>query len=398
MSRLIVKNLPAYLTQSRLREHFESKDGPGGTLTDVKVVLKPDGISRRFGFIGYKSDAEAAKAKSWFDRTFVDSSRIFVEIVEGVKDAPTPRPNKRSRTGPSPSEMPSQQPDQLMRSKPKASGSNSVEKSVTAKDDQLDEFLQVMKPRTKKGPSWADEQPVASSSKSSIPSARTLPSQGSEQVSEVPEGLSDMDWLRRHTKQSVDAPDKAFEQSDDEADDDPAKSPVLIENEHTTKDPIKATILQTARLFLRNLSYSCTSEELLGLFGSFGSVAQVHIPLDPKTQTQKGFAYVSFADPLNAVAAYERLDKTSFQGRLLHILPAVDRKGKMEIVEEGKQKSVKAERDAKRKSTAGKEFNWSMLYMNVRLLMYLFAINIFIPLLCTTLPRAMPSFHLLPTA
>ena len=47
MSRLIVKNLPAYLTQSRLREHFESKEGPGGTLTDVKIILKPDGTFGR---------------------------------------------------------------------------------------------------------------------------------------------------------------------------------------------------------------------------------------------------------------------------------------------------------------------------------------------------------------
>ena len=82
MSRLLVKNLPAYLNQSRLREHFESKDGPGGTLTDVKVVLKPDGTSRRFGFVGYKTEAEAAKAQKWFDRTFIHSSRISVAIID----------------------------------------------------------------------------------------------------------------------------------------------------------------------------------------------------------------------------------------------------------------------------------------------------------------------------
>ena len=82
MSRLIIKNLPAYLTQERLREHFESNDGPGGTLTDVKVVLKPDGTSRRFGFVGYKTEAEAEKARKWFDRTFIHSSRISVTAIE----------------------------------------------------------------------------------------------------------------------------------------------------------------------------------------------------------------------------------------------------------------------------------------------------------------------------
>jgi len=50
----------------------------------------------------------------------------------------------------------------------------------------------------------------------------------------------------------------------------------------------------------------------------------------------------------------------------LHILAAVDRKGKFEVVEgDGRKKSVKDEKSAKRKSMASKEFNWSMLYMNV---------------------------------
>lgn len=63
--------------------------------------------------------------------------------------------------------------------------------------------------------------------------------------------------------------------------------------------------------------------------------------------------------------AYEALDKKSFQGRLLHILAAVDRKGKFQVEEGEGRKSLKDERNAKRKATAGREFNWSMLYMNV---------------------------------
>ena len=82
MSRLIVKNLPSYVTPAKLREHFEQKKGPGGTLTDVKVSSKPDGTSRRFGFVGYKSDQEALAAQRWFDRTFIDSTRITVNITE----------------------------------------------------------------------------------------------------------------------------------------------------------------------------------------------------------------------------------------------------------------------------------------------------------------------------
>ena len=82
MSRLIVKNLHSYVTPAKLREHFEQKKGPGGTLTDVKVSFKPDGTSRRFGFVGYKSDQEALAAQKWFNRTFIDSTRISVDFCE----------------------------------------------------------------------------------------------------------------------------------------------------------------------------------------------------------------------------------------------------------------------------------------------------------------------------
>jgi multiple RNA-binding domain-containing protein 1 len=76
-------------------------------------------------------------------------------------------------------------------------------------------------------------------------------------------------------------------------------------------------------------------------------------------------AYITFASPASAISAYESLDKTSFQGRLLHILGAVDRKGGTKAEDVEMKKTVKGDKDAKRKSGAGKEFNWGMLYMNV---------------------------------
>jgi multiple RNA-binding domain-containing protein 1 len=82
MSRLIIKNLPPYITTERLQQHFNQADAPPGTLTDVKVANKRDGTSRRFGFIGYKTNDEAVKAQAWFDKTFIDSARVRVEVVD----------------------------------------------------------------------------------------------------------------------------------------------------------------------------------------------------------------------------------------------------------------------------------------------------------------------------
>ena len=75
---------------------------------------------------------------------------------------------------------------------------------------------------------------------------------------------------------------------------------------------------------------------------------------------------MKFAERNCAVKAFEELDKTSFQGRLLHILPAVDREDSgAKGVEFGEKSTVKGEKEKKRKQASAKEFNWAMLYMNV---------------------------------
>ncbi|KAF9484770.1 RNA-binding domain-containing protein [Pholiota conissans] len=357
MSRLIVKNIPTYVTPEKLRAHFEQKGGPGGTLTDVKVSSKSDGTSRRFGFVGFKSNEEAQAAQLWFNRTFIDSTRIEVNISEGAKDAPTPRPAKRRRLDPNPA-LPSSS------TQISSSTNNTVTKMNT--DAKLDEFMKVMKPS--KVPVWANE-PTAEPQllASTEPAASNSADQGA---------MSDLEWMRQRMSQNVDAEERVFEQSDDEDAHPRAKATVpevivaetttvsSVSKDETSVDATKNTILQTSRLFVRNLAFSCTDEELAELFRPFGEVTQVHAPLDHVTKQHKGLAYVTFAQPTSALAAYEALDRRSFQGRLLHILAAVDRKGKVEVEADGKKKSVKDEKHAKRKAMAGKEFNWSMLYMN----------------------------------
>lgn len=92
MSRLIIKNLPPYLTPDTLRKHFTgqasknvastSSSPKTFTLTDAKIAYKPDGTSRRFGFVGFKTEKEAEEAKRWFDKSFIDSMRINVEVID----------------------------------------------------------------------------------------------------------------------------------------------------------------------------------------------------------------------------------------------------------------------------------------------------------------------------
>jgi multiple RNA-binding domain-containing protein 1 len=95
-------------------------------------------------------------------------------------------------------------------------------------------------------------------------------------------------------------------------------------------------------------------------------IPQVHIPIDSVSKVSKGLAFVTYARPQDALAAFEALNKKPFQGRLLHIMGAVDRRSSTVTTDRGdKSKSLKEQRSEKRKAAAGKEFNWAMLYMNV---------------------------------
>jgi multiple RNA-binding domain-containing protein 1 len=75
MSRLIVKGLGKTTTEAKLKEVFETK----GTVTDVKVIKTKDGRSRRFAFIGFKSEEAAAAAKAYFNNSFIGTTRISVQ-------------------------------------------------------------------------------------------------------------------------------------------------------------------------------------------------------------------------------------------------------------------------------------------------------------------------------
>lgn len=85
----------------------------------------------------------------------------------------------------------------------------------------------------------------------------------------------------------------------------------------------------------------------------------MHIPLDAETKASKGLAFVKYHDPAHALLAYRGRNGAIFQGRLLHVLPAVDLTPKPAAPATLKQK-----RHAAQRANAGKDFNWSMLYMN----------------------------------
>lgn len=138
-------------------------------------------------------------------------------------------------------------------------------------------------------------------------------------------------------------------------------------------------MLSTGRLFARNLPFTATSEELEAHFAPFGHLESVHLPVSHSGEPL-GTAFILFRDPQDALKAFQSLDKKTFQGRLLHVLPGRARPGqeaRAEGVGEtpggvlGKVKQghadVQNKADERRKTDSAKGVNWATMYMNVSL-------------------------------
>ncbi|XP_052219695.1 probable RNA-binding protein 19 isoform X2 [Dreissena polymorpha] len=118
---------------------------------------------------------------------------------------------------------------------------------------------------------------------------------------------------------------------------------------------------ETGRLFVRNLAYSCTEEDLEDEFKKFGPLTEVNLPVDSLTKKIKGFAFVTYMMPEHAVKAYTQLDGKVFQGRMLHILPGKEKNEDDEQFAEGS--SFKKEKQAKQKALASSSHNWNALFL-----------------------------------
>ncbi|XP_041348002.1 probable RNA-binding protein 19 isoform X2 [Gigantopelta aegis] len=119
-------------------------------------------------------------------------------------------------------------------------------------------------------------------------------------------------------------------------------------------------IAESGRLFVRNLSYTCTEDDLEELFKTFGPLTEVNLPVDRLTKKIKGFAHITFMMPEHAVTAFTQLDGTVFQGRMLHILPGKPKTEEMELAEKS---SFKKKKEAEKKSLAKSSYNWNTLFL-----------------------------------
>jgi multiple RNA-binding domain-containing protein 1 len=409
-SRVIVKNLPHGFSDDKLKTHFAKH---GGIVTDAKVMRKHNSQSRRFGFVGFKNNEDAEEAVKYFNGTFINTTRIEVGLAMDLNDTRLiPSAVKKEQKKRSIDEA----EEKANKRKAKKQKKKDEKAAVEGEDNKLAEYLNAMDNR-QAAKSWANDMitgtqnvettdspaPVATANDEDDEEYADLPqkkqeeedsgdeemmmplsefskpdteNEGDGQKEELEDNMaadtkvSDMEWLQMRRKLMKENQETGVEEEKEHTKEKPEKSSRKYEQEPEPLPPSEEEkcaekISQTKRLFLRNLLYTVTEAEIRELFSQYGNVEEVHVPVDSKTLKAKGFAYILFSSAEDAVEAFRDLDGKTFQGRLLHILPAQPKRENKLDEFDLKDLPLKKQRELRRKAEAAKQqFSWNSLYMN----------------------------------
>ncbi|XP_032690910.1 probable RNA-binding protein 19 [Odontomachus brunneus] len=121
------------------------------------------------------------------------------------------------------------------------------------------------------------------------------------------------------------------------------------------------SIAESGRIFLRNLTYTTTEDDVRKLFEKYGPLSEVNLPVDKVTRKPKGFGIVTFLMPEHAIKAYTELDGSVLDGRMLHLLPGMAKTSLEDIDLENL--TYKQKKELQIKATANSSHNWNTLFL-----------------------------------
>jgi RNA recognition motif-containing protein len=81
-------------------------------------------------------------------------------------------------------------------------------------------------------------------------------------------------------------------------------------------------------LYVGNLSYEVTQEDLNAVFAEYGSVKRIQLPTDRETGRPRGFGFVEMGSDAEEAAAIEALDGAEWMGRDLKVNKARPRENR----------------------------------------------------------------------
>lgn len=448
-----------------------------GQITDVQLKYTKEGVFRKFGFVGYQSEAEAQAAIEFFNNTCIDTSRINVQVCASLGDDKKPQSwSKYAKDSTTFKKLHGIEDEDANKTKEK----EEIENKKKNKKERLEEifgehkddpkFIEFMKAHGKGNEIWdndlglieqTEEDIRGSTSKNSTKSAINEDQEDDDDESGSDDGeedstkladqnISDLDYLKSLKEKGSTSDKKKTEGEMKVSETDlftikireipfktkrkdvknffkpvkvfsvrlptrkhgfcyvgfktekefkkamlknrsflNGKQVILIdfteknkmsainkenptEEKKSTSNPKWAKqedalkneedISESGKIFFRNLTYTVTEAQLQQLFEKYGPVTDINLPIDPVTRRIKGFGTVTYVLPENAVQAFSELDGSTFQGRLLHLIPGKSNESdEIDINTEGL--SFKQKKELLQKKQAGSAHNWNTLFM-----------------------------------
>ena len=321
-SRIIVKNLPKKITEEEIKKHFSQK----GIVTDVKIMHKEDGRSRNFCFVGFKDDQSAKDAIKYFNQTYLKTMKISVEKAKLQGDPSLKKKGKKN------------------------------DKKINDKDDNNNEEIETKESKIK---TILD---LSKKTKNADKFDEALKNKNLNSNKENEEKTGDETKNSNNEENGKDLEEKNII-NDEEKNKEDKKEEKKEESLITKKN------LDPKRLYLRNIPFEITEDDIREKFEKFGEINEIHIPINYKTNKSFGYAYISFETIESSIMAINKMDGQYFMGRKLHISIAEEKYNKPESelkikFNQKDKSSYKKEKTTKLKLNYKDETNWNYLFLN----------------------------------
>ena len=346
-TRVCIKNLPPSFTESDLRSFLIEQLKGDTKVTDCRILKDSSAKSRRMAFCGFLKPDQAKKCVERLHRSYCRSAKLMVEfaVLPAVHDAKKQQgESERGKDDPETVDEKQAEKAAIVDRKKQeflavmgvGESDQTTNRKFWANDD--DDQGRTAKPEEKNDKEKAGSTPVDSDGDDSSSDGD---SDSDDDADPLASKQSDMDFLRSKTVATDDLEDNPVEastkdepklkdesgsnsgsDSGDSSVDDSKEDPVE-EVEDVDRHGETPEVKLGNRLFIRNLPFSASEDDIREYFENIGAVVECHIPADDQKRS-KGFGFVAYANAANAQAAMSSLDGTDFQGRIIHVLPARD--------------------------------------------------------------------------
>ena len=322
VSRLCVKGLGPSIVEKDLIDLFSQK----GEVTDARVMRAKSGRSRQFAFVGFRTESQAKEVMEYFNNTFLKSSRIVVEKAEKLTDKGSSMKGSKGK--------------KRERDVEEAQETQHDVKVQKKLDKDKEEFMEVMKSRNK-AKFWnndvtdnvneGDFDTEANDFDESADSDDEYNDMNESTPKEEAEDLVEIerDSSKKDGKNNLDSFIEALEARAEEGKKDKVDTRTSKKNRTKDAAPVEDTNdknaqseeedcndgakTDNARLFVKNLPFTSSEDEVSALFGTYGTVKRA-FALDPDTHSGRGLGYVEFGNHREAEEARSQLHGTSFWG------------------------------------------------------------------------------------